>query len=92
MASLLQVYDNKVTNSELRNRVVAAWGIFELETPTAAQVAWAKEALNNAESMARDWMWAVCGNAAVQAASFKPTDGDIQYIVNAIRDDVIAKG
>lgn len=93
MATLLDVYNQKVTNADLRNRVVgavavSAWNVFEEQAPADARVAWAKDAILNAETIGTQWMWAVCGNASVQAASFDPTDGDIQYIVNTLRDKV----
>lgn len=92
MATLLEVYNQAVTNATLKNRVaaalgVSAWAVFEEQSPTTARIAWAKQAIENADSMAGQWMWAVCGNAAVQAANFDPADGDIQYIVNTLRDD-----
>lgn len=93
MATLLEVFNQKITNADLRNRTigavaVAAWSVFAEESPAAARVAWAKDAVANAESVGTAWMWAVAGNAAVQAANFNPVDGDIQYIVNALRDKI----
>jgi hypothetical protein len=92
MATLLEVYNQKATNADLRNKTaaaigVAAWAVFEEADPTPARIAWAKQAIENAESMASQWMWAVCGNATVQGANFAPTDNDIQFIVNTLRDD-----
>lgn len=93
MATLLDVYNQKAVNADLRNRVIAAvavsaWNVFEEVDPAAARVAWAHDAILNADNIGGQWMWAVCGNAAVQAADFAPTDGDIQYIVNTLRDKV----
>ena len=90
MATLLEVYAAKAENANLRNRTAAAiakaaWAILEL-TPadTADRVAWAKTAIESAESIANSWMWAVCGNVTVQAAVFNPTDSDIEYIVGVL--------
>lgn len=92
MATLNEVYNQAVTNTDLRNRVaaaigVSAWNVFAEASPTAARIAWAKIAIENNINMAEKWIWAVCGNVAVQSANFNPTDGDIQYIVNTLRDD-----
>jgi hypothetical protein len=92
MATLLEIYNQKATNADLRNRVaaaigVAAWAVFDEADPTAARITWAKDAVMNAENLAGQWMWAVCGNATIQAADFNPTDNDIQYVVNTLRDD-----
>jgi hypothetical protein len=92
MATLIDVYHAQ-GNAELRNRVVgavavSAWNVFE-ETepaPSVARLAWAKAALDNPHGTGQAMMWAVCANATVQAASFDPTDNDIQFIVNELRD------
>jgi hypothetical protein len=91
MATLLEVYHAQ-GDANLRNRVVgavavAAWNVFE-EAPAAAapRLAWAKSALDNPHGYGQAMMWAVCANATVQTANFDPTDSDIQYIVNALRD------
>lgn len=92
MATLNEVYDHAVTDSILRNRVAAAiataaWNIFAEATPVQARINWAKDAIGNVMGMANTWIWGVCGNATVQAANFDPTDGDIQFIINAMVDD-----
>jgi hypothetical protein len=93
MATLVDVYNQKMQNAELRNRTtgaiaVAAWAVLEEVSPPAERVAWAKQAIMNADSIAVQWMWAVCGNVTVQTANFNPTDGDIQFIVNTLRDKI----
>jgi hypothetical protein len=93
MAGLLEVFNQKIVNDNLRNRTigavaVAAWSVFAEQSPSAARIAWAKDAVANAEAIGNGWMWAVAGNAAVQAANFNPSDGDIQYIVNSLRDKI----
>jgi hypothetical protein len=92
MATLLEIYNQKATNADLRNRVaaaigVSAWDVFAEDSPSPARLAWAKDAVMNADNLAGQWMWAVCGNAAIQAANFNPPDSDIQYVVNTLRDD-----
>ena len=91
MATLIEVYNQRVQNADLRNRVIAAvtiaaWNVFEEATPSAARLTWAREALANADGLGGQLMSVVCGNAAVQAANFAPTDGDVQYVVNTVRD------
>lgn len=87
MATLIEVYAAKAENSILRNRTAsaiakAAWAIIEKNpADTADRIAWAKTAIETAESIANSWMWAVVGNVTVQAANFNPTDGDLEYIV-----------
>ena len=88
MADLLTVYNQKAENSNLKNRVTAAiWAkAYDVMagTPTAEQLAWAKETIANSDAMANQFMALVVGNAAVQDANFNPSDAQIQTIVNAI--------
>lgn len=88
--ALVDVYTAKRENSVLRNRTAAqiaasAWEILAL-TPadTADRLAWAKATIPTVDSVADAWMWAVCGNATVQAAGFNPTDNDIAFIVGVL--------
>lgn len=90
---MIVVYNQKATNAQLRNRVEAAvvesiWQVFEESPAVPERVAWAKASLGTEASLAMAWLGPVCGNATVQAADFNPTDGDIRYIVNSIRDKV----
>jgi hypothetical protein len=92
MATLIDVYNNRVGNTMLRNRTQAAlsilcWTIFGEAANTAdhaARLAWAKVAITSMESYTDQMFWGICGNAAIQAADFAASDGDIQYVVNTI--------
>lgn len=89
MADLIQTYNARIENSMLRNRVMAAlavqcWNMIAEDPGTTARKTWAKETLGSMESATDQFHWGAVGNAAVQAADFNPSDGDIQYIVNTM--------
>lgn len=89
MATLSQIYNAKVTNADLKNRVTAAiwknaYNIMSGASPTAAQIAWAKDTIANAVTMSDQFMCIVVGVQQVQDANFNPTDTLLQTVVDAI--------
>lgn len=92
MATLLEVYNLRVTSSLLRNRVAAAVAKAAMDvlnedagtTNHAARLVWAQDALVNAETVAGRMMWGVLGNGTIQNAGEAATDNDIQYVVNGL--------
>lgn len=88
-ATLAQIYNAKVTNADLKNRVTAAiwknaYNVMSGASPTAAQIAWAKDTIANATNMADQFMAVVVGVTQVQDANFNPTDTLLQTVVDAI--------
>ena len=90
MATLLEIYQLRYQSANIRDRVTAAVAkaaqdILAEDPGTenhAARLTWAKNALVNTASEAERFLWAVCGNATIQAAGEAATDNDIQYVVN----------
>jgi hypothetical protein len=90
MATLTEIA-NLHGSGSLRSRVMAAIAkasqdiINEApETPShAARLIWAKESLLNADSAAEKMMWAVVGNASIQATGENCTDNDVKFVVNS---------
>ena len=103
MATLADIFNQRVANSNLKNRTQAAvanaiWAVFDESAPTQARLDWAIETIANVEGYTDQWFWGVLGNATVQAAD-PPFDGavtpgvaqmdtDIQFIINTIRDKI----
>lgn len=91
MATLSEVWNLRYTSTSLRNRTAAAIAqasqyilIEAPEYPNHTQrLSWAKRALTDANAEAERFMWAVCGNATIQASGDAATDNDIQYVVDS---------
>ena len=92
MPTLLQIYRAHGESAEIRNRTtaaiaVAAWEVLAESAPDSARVAWAKDALVNAETIAGNWMWAVITSSdSLEKEGFVLDDAIIQKIVNILRD------
>lgn len=98
MATYAELYDLR-TNSALKNKITVAVGvkaaaILDAGTPTAAQVAWAKEAIENPASKADALLnYLLASNASATTGQITgATDSAIQTKVNTAVDTIIAGG
>lgn len=91
MATYNQIFALK-ENAILREKVTVAVAKAAQDVMNEGEAApdhekraiWAAGALREAEHMAEMMMWAVLGNAAIQAAGEAAPDGDVQYVVNGL--------
>ena len=95
MAALSDLYNLHGDGSQIRNRVTAAialsaWQVLLEDAPDSKRMAWAKNALINAETIAESWMWAVLTQtdalAEAEKANFTLPDEVIIKIVDILRD------
>ena len=90
MATLTDIYNLRGSGA-LKARVTAAIAkaaqdIINEAPDTAshaARLVWAKESLLHADDAAEKMMWAVVGNASIQATGEACTDNDVQFVVNS---------
>ncbi len=72
--------------------VIKAVALLDLATPTASQVTWATDALNNPSAAASSIIWYVIGanSGANQAQILNATDNAVQANVDAAVDKIVA--
>jgi hypothetical protein len=99
MATYNQIYNLKVSGSLLNRTAVACMKTADYILTTEAggatnhanRVIWAKAALLDPESKAKQLMWAVLSNGDVQSQGEEVADATIQYIVD-VKLDLFATG
>jgi hypothetical protein len=98
MATYAELYD-KVGDSALKNRLavavaVKAQALFDLATPTAAQLAWADSAINDPFGKAEVFFrYLLAKNRALTIAQIDAvTDTAMQTAIDALADKIIAGG
>lgn len=90
MATLTAIYNLRGSGA-LKARVTAAIAKAAQDVITEAantpshteRLAWAKKSLLNADAAAEEMMWAVVGNASIQATGEACSDNDVQFVVNS---------
>jgi hypothetical protein len=98
MATYAELYDLR-THSALRNKITVAIGvkaaaILDSASPTAAQVTWAKEAIENPQSKADAMLnYLLASNASATTGQITGAlDAAIQTKVNTAVDTIITGG
>lgn len=98
MATYLELYALR-SNSELQDKVAVAavkkaQSLIDAASPTAAQVAWAKEAIESPRDKALALLnYVLAANSTLSVAQIQgATDAAIQTNVNAAVDSIIAGG
>ena len=98
MVTYEELYDLNAS-TPLKNRIaiavtVKAQTLFDLATPTAAQVNWAKAAIANPHVIAEDFLkYLLAKNKSLTVAQINAvTDTGIQTAVDALVDKIISGG
>jgi hypothetical protein len=91
MANLIEVYDIRYGNTNLRKKTTAAVAeaAFDILNETSAteyhteRVDWAQKALSNTPQEADKLMWAISQNSTINANPTSASDNDIKFVVNS---------
>lgn len=99
MATYIELYDEYQSDAALRNKVavacvVKAQALIDLASPTANQISWAGNCLDNpARTAAKLLPYVLAANSSATLAQIKAaSDATIQTNVNACVDKLISGG